>query len=367
MSSWPVFSEEEKNSVLAVLESGRVNYWTGDEGRLFEQEFADYIDVNHAIAVANGTVALELCLRALGVGKDDEVIVTSRTFLASVSVIINCSATPVFADVDLDSQNITVESIDAVKTSKTKAIMAVHLAGWPCEMPEMIAYAKEHGLFVIEDCAQAHGAAIGGKKVGSWGDMAAFSFCQDKIMTTGGEGGMVTTNTGELWRKAWSYKDHGKCFNVVHNKTHNPGFRWLHKSFGSNFRMTEMQAAIGRAQLKKLDGWLDKREKNANILRKHLTKLPYLRIPVPPPTFKHANYKFYAFVKEESQLSREEIIELLSCFSGTCSEVYREDCFLNHPSKPKQRLKNAKLLGETSLMFLCDPTIDPDALEKQFK
>lgn len=371
MTSWPVFSEEEKNVVAKVLQSGKVNYWTGSEGKLFEQEFAAYIGVDHAIATSNGTVALELCLRALGVGPGDEVIVTSRTFLASASAIINCGAMPVFADVDLDSQNITVESIDVVCTLQTKAIIAVHLAGWPCDMPGIMAYAKEHNLFVIEDCAQAHGASIAGVKVGAWGDMAAFSFCQDKIMTTGGEGGMVTTNNKDAWNKAWSYKDHGKCFDVVNNKSHPPGFRWLHTSFGSNFRMTEMQAAIGRIQLEKLDGWLETRLLNTQIIRKYLQKLPYLRLPEPGVEKKHANYKFYAFMEPRKNApSRDTIMKFFNksgipCFTGSCSEVYLEECFVNHPSKPKERLVNARQLGETSLMFLCDPVISAADLERR--
>jgi dTDP-4-amino-4,6-dideoxygalactose transaminase len=364
MNIWPVFSEEEQNAVLTVLKSGKVNYWTGHEGKLFEQEFAQYIGVKHAIAVANGTLALELCLGTLKIGEGDEVIVTSRTFLASASVIINCGATPVFADVDLNSQNITVETIDAVKTEKTKAIITVHLAGWPCDMPEIMSYAKKNNLWVIEDCAQAHGAAIKGKKVGSFGDMAAFSFCQDKIMTTGGEGGMVTTNDPKWWRQAWSYKDHGKSYDLAHSKVPVSGFRWLHQSFGSNFRMTEMQAAIGRVQLRKVEGWLEKRQKNAAAWRKYLSQLSYLRLPEPPLNYQHAYYKFYAFLKKESELSRDALMDVFSCLSGTCSEVYLEACFNGHPSKPKQRLKNAKELGETSLMFLCDPTIDADAIAR---
>lgn len=369
-SEWPNFPEDEQQAVLDVLKSGKVNYWTGEEGRLFEKEFAEYLGVKYAIAVSNGTVALELCLRALDIGEGDEVIVTSRTFLASASAVINCGATPVFADVDLDSQNITVQTIDAVRTDKTKAIIAVHLAGWPCDMPEIMTYAKENNLKVVEDCAQAHGAGINGIKAGAFGDISAFSFCQDKIMTTGGEGGMVVTNDKLLWKKAWSYKDHGKCYDAVYNTDHSPGYRWLHTSFGTNFRMTEMQAVIGRIQLRKLDMWLNKRNENANIIRRQLSKLPFLRIPAPSHNYRHAYYKFYAFVKEgtSNARGRDYLMNIFNeegipCFSGSCSEVYLESCFLGHPSKPKERLKNAKLLGEKSLMFLCDHTINAQELE----
>lgn len=373
MSKWPIFSREEQDAALRVLQSGKVNYWTGQEGRLFEVEFAEYLGVNHAVAVSNGTVALELCLRALDIGYGDEVIVTSRTFLASATAIINCGAIPIFADVDLNSQNITVKSISAVKTNKAKAVIAVHLAGWPCDMPKIMSYAQQNNLFVIEDCAQAHGASIDGKKVGGFGDISAFSFCQDKIMTTGGEGGMVVTNNKDLWEKSWSYKDHGKSYDAVYHVDHPPGFRWLHKSFGTNFRMTEMQAAIGRLQLRKLDNWVSIRNKNANIFREYLLKLPFVEIPKCPNNYVHSYYKCYAFIKKDSlpvNWSRDYLMAKFNeqgmlCYSGSCSEIYLEDCFSSHPSRPVKRLKNAKLLGERSLMFLCDPTVDSSKLEEE--
>ncbi|CAN8142764.1 hypothetical protein THIOSC15_750023 [uncultured Thiomicrorhabdus sp.] len=251
-SPWPSFTQEEADAVSAVLLSNKVNYWTGQEGREFEKEFATWCDAKYAVALANGTLALDVAFKALGIGVGDEVIVTSRTFLASVSSIVNARAKPVFADIDRNSQNITPESIQAVLTDKTKAIVCVHLAGWPCEMDEIMVLADEYGLFVIEDCAQAHGAKYKGKAVGSIGHIGCWSFCQDKIMSTGGEGGMVTTNNEALWKKMWAYKDHGKSWDAVYNTEHPPGFRWLHESFGTNWRMTEMQAVLGRIQLKRM-------------------------------------------------------------------------------------------------------------------
>ena len=229
-----------------------VNYWTGQEGRNFEREFALWSDSKYAIAVANGTVALDLALAGCGIGArnggkaDDEVIVTPRTFVASVSSIVNAGAIPKFADVDKNSGNINQHTIKAVLTKKTKGIVAVHLAGWPCDMQPIMELAREKNIRVIEDCAQAHGARYQGRSVGSLGDVAAWSFCQDKIMTTGGEGGMVTTNDQGLWSVMWSFKDHGKSWEAVYERDHPPGFRWVHDSFGTNWRMTEMQAAIGR-------------------------------------------------------------------------------------------------------------------------
>ncbi len=365
LADWPYFAEDEITAVTKVLQSGRVNYWTGNEARLFEQEFADYIGTQYAIALMNGTVALEAALYALDIGEGDEVIVTCRTFIASASAIVMRGATPIMADVDPDSQNITAETIKAVLTSKTKAIIAVHLAGWPCEMEAILALAKEHDLKVIEDCAQAHGAEYKGKRVGSFGDIAAFSFCQDKIMTTGGEGGMVTTNNSALWEKMWAFKDHGKSYKAVYHQEHPVGFRWLHESFGTNWRMTEMQAAIGRLQLKKLAEWLAIRQANAAILTERLSPLEVLRIPSPPAEVFHAYYKYYVFIRPQYLKPGWDRIKVMQaiidsgvpCFVGSCSEIYLEKAFSQKGFSLLERLPVAKELGETSLMFLIHPSL----------
>ena len=369
---WPYYAEDEIQAVTDVLNSGKVNYWTGQVSRQFEQAYAEYVGVKHAIAVANGTVALDLAWIALGVGQGDEVIVTSRTFLASVSSIVLAGATPVFADVDLDSQNIAVDTIKAVMTARTKAILCVHLAGWPCDMPAIMALAREHNVYVIEDCAQAHGAQINGQAVGSFGDIAAFSFCQDKIMTTGGEGGLVTTNNSDWWQAMWSYKDHGKNYDTVYNKQHPEGFRWLHESFGTNWRITEIQSAIGLKQLAKLDGWIKQRRANTEALFVQLNDLSALRIPVVPDVFYHACYKAYVFIRPEAlkpEWNRDRIMFAINeagatCLSGSCSEVYLEKAFDNSGLRPVQRLANAQVLGETSLMFLVHPTLTEQDLQQ---
>lgn len=362
---WPSFTAEEAEAVQRVLLSNKVNYWTGTEGREFEKEFAAFTTCKHAIALANGTVALELALYALGIGPGDEVITTSRTFIASASCIVMRGATPVIADVDPVSQNITIETIRACITPRTKAIICVHLGGWPCDMDPILEIARQHGLKVIEDCAQAHGATYKGRTVGSLGDVAAFSFCQDKIITLGGEGGMLTTNDKELWAKAWAYKDHGKNFDAVYNRQHPPGFRWLHESFGTNWRLTEMQAAIGRIQLRKLPEWKRVRQLNAAILTEVFSKIPALRVTVPPAEIGHAYYKFYAFVRPgrlKAGWDRDRIMaainaEGIPCYSGSCSEIYREKAFERAGLAPSIPLPVAKELGETSLMFLVHPTL----------
>jgi len=369
-SPWPSFTQKESDAVSNVLLSNKVNYWTGAEGRQFEKEFADFADSKYAIALANGTLALDLALNALNIGENDEVIVTSRTFLASASCIVNAGAIPIFADVDEDSQNITLESIKAVLTDKTKAIICVHLAGWPCDMESIMSFADEEGVFVIEDCAQAHGAKIKNKSVGSFGHISAWSFCQDKIMTTGGEGGMVTTNSKELWSKMWSYKDHGKNYHSVYEKEHPPGFRWIHDSFGNNFRMTEMQAAIGRIQLTRMKEWNNIRTNHANKLAKTCRQFSSFRVPEIPEGITHAYYKFYVFVENEhlkDGWNRDRIVEEIEargipCYQGTCSEVYLEKAFDGTGFRPKNRLPNAKLLGETSVMFLVHPTLSDEEI-----
>jgi len=368
---WPHPGPEEADAASKVLLSGKINYWTGQEGKLFEKEFAQKIGVPHAVAVSNGTVALELALRVLGVGPGDEVVVTPRTFIASASAIVLCGAKPVFVDVDCDSGNITAETIEPALTQRTKAIVAVHLAGWPCEMDPILELARSWGVKVIEDCAQAHGATYKGRHVGSLGDAAAWSFCQDKIMTTGGEGGMLTTNSREVWENAWAYKDHGKSYRLVYETEHPPGFRWLHEGFGTNWRMTEMQSAVGRIALRKLDSWVEKRRRYASFFNEAFKKVPPLRVVEPPEHVEHAYYKYYVYVKKEELgrgWSRDKIMATLNskgipCFSGSCSEVYLEKAFENAGLQPPSRLPVAKEMGETSLMLLVHPTLDQEHIE----
>jgi dTDP-4-amino-4,6-dideoxygalactose transaminase len=361
--SWPSFEPDEIEAAASVLRSGKVNYWTGQEGRLFEKEFARSIGVEHAICLANGTLALESALQALGVGPGDEVITTSRTFIASASCVVMRGARPVCVDVDPKSQNLTAETIIPAITARTKAIIAVHLAGWPCEMDAILDLARDYGLYVIEDCAQAQGAMYKGRPVGSMGHAAAFSFCQDKIMTTGGEGGMLATNDAELWQRAWSFKDHGKNYDTIANSKPQPGFRWVHDSFGTNWRMTEMQSAIGRVALRKMPQGVERRRNHAAALNSRLTGLPGLRLFVPPAHCYHSYYKYYVFVSPETLQTgwtRDRILEEIvaagvPCFSGSCSEIYLEKAF--GPRPEQNRLPAAKHLGETSLMVLVHPTL----------
>lgn len=371
-SPWPSFTEEEADAVRDVVLSNKVNYWTGQECREFEKEFAAWSDSAYAIALGNGTLALDVALQALDIGPGDEVIVTPRTFIASISSVVNAGAVPVFADVDADSQNIEAHSIAKVLTPKTKAIVVVHLAGMPADMDAIMALAAEHNLYVIEDCAQAHGAKYKGRSVGSIGHVGAWSFCQDKIMTTGGEGGMVTTNDEQLWRKMWSYKDHGKSYEAVYEREHAPGFRWLHESFGTNWRMTEMQAVIGRIQLKRMPQWQAQRLANAEAIWAEARQCPALRVPAVPEGSVHAAYKCYVFVKPEllqADWDRDRILAEIAArgvpsFSGSCSEVYLEKAFDGTGYRPSEPLPVARELGETSMMFLVHPTLTAAEIDK---
>ncbi|EHA14335.1 DegT/DnrJ/EryC1/StrS aminotransferase family protein [Halomonas sp. HAL1] len=374
-SPWPSFTEEEAQAIQRVLLSNQVNYWTGQEGRQFEREFAAYSGTEYAIAVSNGTTAIDLALKGLSTGEGhchDEVIVTSRTFLASVSSIATAGAIPVFADVGRDSQNITAATIAEKITPNTRAIIVVHLAGWPCEMDSIMTLAEQHGLYVIEDCAQAHGATYKGRSVGSIGHVGCWSFCQDKIMTTGGEGGMVTTKDETLWRKMWAYKDHGKSWEAVYEREHPPGFRWLHESFGTNWRLTEMQAAIGRIQLARMPEWKAARQANAQHIWQTANDCAGLRVPKVPEHIEHAAYKCYVFVEPEKlneawsrdRIMAEIIKQGVPCFSGSCSEVYLEKAFDGTGYRPDEPLPVARELGETSLMFLCHPTLTEAEINK---
>lgn len=378
-SPWPSFTPEEADAVHRVVMSNKVNYWTGTETREFEKEFAAWCGTSQALALANGTLALDVALKALGIGPGDEVVVTPRTFIASISCVVNAGAVPVFADVEPDSGNVSARTIKAVLTPCTKAVICVHLAGWPCDMDPIMALADEHGLKVIEDCAQAHGARYKGRPVGSIGHVGAWSFCQDKIMTTGGEGGMVTTNDENLWRAMWSFKDHGKSYEAVYERKHPPGFRWLHESFGTNWRMLEMQAVIGRIQLQRMADWTAKRQANAQRLSLALAPFAGDKGLVRLPTFGclscpgacaeaacvHAQYKFYAYVRPEKLAagwSRDRIIEAINaqgvpCYQGSCSEVYLEKAFDGTGWRPESCLPVARQLGETSLMWLVHPTL----------
>lgn len=371
MTRWPNYDEEQISDVVAVLRSGGVNAWTGPHVAEFEREYAQRLERKHVIALANGSVALDVALRVINIGSGDEVIVTPRSFAASASCVPLAGGTPIFADVDIDSQNITAETIAAKISHRTRAVIIVHLAGWPCDMDPIVELVRKHDIWLIEDCAQAHGAEYFGRPVGAFGDIAVFSFCQDKIITTGGEGGLFVTDDDALWKAAWSFKDHGKSYNAVFEKAHASGFRWLHESFGTNLRMTSIQAVLGLRQLGRLREWHEQRTQNALFLIEEFSKLAALRTPQPPLGLRHAWYRLYSFVRPErlkpgwdrDRIMTEIQTASVECFSGSCPEIYREKAFVINGFEPAQRLPQARMLGETSLAFLVDPSQDEATLK----
>lgn len=371
-NKWPHFEAEDLEAVSEVLKSGKINRWTGDKNILFEDALGRASAAKYAIAVSNGTSALELALVGLGMRPGDEVITTCRTFMASASCVAVRGGIPIVADVDADSQNITAETIEPLITPKTKGIIAVHLMGWPCDMDPIMDLAKRRGLWVVEDCAQAHGAVYKGRSVGSIGDVGAWSFCQDKIITTGGEGGAVTTNNRDVYLKMWSYKDHGRDYDLVFNKKHPEGFRWYLESFGTNMRMTEMQAVLGIRGFKNLPEWHARRTANAKILSEAISKIPCARVPVRPSSIEHANYKFFFFTRPEALKSGWSAARVISeicarkipAFSGTCWNISQENCFKKAGlSKSESELPVAALLRDTSVMTLIHPTLGDSEME----
>lgn len=374
-SNWPRFEQDEIDAATQVLRSCRVNGLVhGDFTTALADQFADFCGANYGFCVANGTLALEVAMRSLGIGPGDEVIVPARSFFASASAILAVGATPVFADVLPHSQNIDPESVERLIGEKTKAILCVHLAGWPCDMCSIEAIANHHGLFVIEDCAQAHGAAIDGRLVGSFGHAAAFSFCTDKIMSTAGEGGLVLFREKAHYEIGRSYKDHGKNFSKMADGGGAPGeFRFIHDQHGSNFRLTEFQAAIGLRQLAKLPNWLNNRKRNASIMMARLYGHPLVSLPTVGNKNTHAWYKFYirllAPPGEQVEAFRSRVLGRLHAFgipaaTGSCPDMSQEDAFKGTPIRRDGDLPAAHELGKCTLMFPVDHTLSQDDMHR---
>ena len=370
---WPYFSKKEAALVSDTLLSNKVNYLFGSQGKKFEEMFSNFSDCKYSLAVANGTLALDLSLRALRLEPGDEVIVSSRSFVASASSISLLGGTPVWADVDINTQNIDPADISKKITKKTRGIICVHFSGMPCDMTKIMKIAKDHKLWVLEDCAQAHGAKINNKSVGSFGDIAAWSFCNDKIMSLGGEGGMITTNNSKLYKFISSFNNHGKNLKkYFSNKTYK-SFPYLHEFIGSNYRLTEMQSSIGIYQLSKMAKWNYLRKRNAETIIGMVDDLEIVNTPLIKKSYQHAWYKLYITLnldKIKSNIKRFDIISILnqkgvSCSFGGCGEIYNEPAYNNVRAKIK--LANAHHLQNTSLMFQVHPTISKKSIIKNAK
>ena len=375
MKNWPHFTRNEIDNVVRILKSGKVNYLNGKEGLKFEKNFSKFTGSKYSIAISNGTNALELVLKAINLKPKDHVIVTSKSFIASASCVVSVGAVPVFADIDINSQNISIDFIKKIINKKTKAIICVHLGGWPCDMKNLVKICKKNKIKLIEDCSQAHGAKIKNKSVGTFGDFGTWSFCNDKIISTGGEGGMITTNSYKNYQNIWSLKDHGKNKKKYFNISSNYSFRYLHDNFGSNFRLTEMQSAIGNTQLLLLKERLKIRKKNANQYMKNLKNCRSIIIPNIPKEITHSFYRLYLrldfkFIKKN--WNKDQIINRLNkigfdCSEGSCSEIYNELCFRNSKYKVKNRLQNSSELSKTSFALKVDHTISISTINKQCK
>lgn len=367
VSRWPRHEQDEIDAATSVLQSGRVNGLVhGEQTSNLARAFVEFCGANFGFCVANGTLALEVAMRALGIGHGDEVIVPARSFFASAGAVLAIGARPTFAEVLPHTQNIDPASVARLINPATKAILCVHLAGWPCDMDALRSLADRHGLFLIEDCAQAHGAAIGSQRVGSFGDAAAFSFCTDKIMSTAGEGGLVLFRERAHYEVGYSYKDHGKNFAKMADGQGQPGeFRFIHDRPGSNFRLTEFQAAIGICQLAKLPGWLAARRQNAKVLIERLSGDERMQLPLLGPEVTHAWYKFYLQLNGSNDIEgfRARVIGRLHAAgipagSGSCPDISREAAFEGMEIRRDGDLSAARELGKRTLMLLVDHTLN---------
>jgi dTDP-4-amino-4,6-dideoxygalactose transaminase len=327
---WPCFDEQAIRAVEEVLRSGKVNYWTGRRGMEFEERFADWQGSRYAVSVATGTAALHAGLSALGIGPGDEVIVPSYTFIASSFAIVQAGAVPRFADVNLEDHCVSVDSAEKLVTDRTKAIMPVHLYGNVCDIDTLRAFAKKHKLFVIEDNAEAFGGAFKGKKTGTLSEIAGCSFCQNKTFTTGGEGGMVTTDNEDLAWAARSFRDHGydvkERLSLLELEQKLP---YIHNMVGWNYRMTEMQSAIGLAELDRMDSWnMPRRRRNAQIILDALKDEPLIKFrPIDTPERQNGWYVMaFSLDIENMRGGIGEFVQAAAAEGAPCWKVFWPQC-----------------------------------------
>ena len=362
--NWPNFSKDLISNVGRIIGSGKINYTEGPYGIKFEKEFSKFIGNKYSIAICNGTAALEVAIKSLRLPKNSEIIVPARSFFSSASCIVNTGYNPVFADVNLLTQNITINEIKRKITKKTKAIICVHLAGLPCDMPSIKKLANKKKIKIIEDCSQAHGASINNKQVGSFGDISTWSFCNDKIMSTLGEGGMISTNKKNLYEFCKRYINHGT--NYKNNKK-TEKFIYNKDYFGTNLRITEIQSFAGLEQLKNLKKIQNKRENISKIYFDLISNYQdFFNYYYPSKKIKSAWYRLYFFLKSDVknyQKIRFKIIKdlrknNLKCFTGSCPEIYLEKAFKKLNNFKPVRLKNCKILGETSIALDINHTLE---------
>ncbi len=361
--NWPNFDKNLISKVNSIISSGKINYTEGSYGIKFEKEFSKFVGNKYSVAICNGTAALEVAIKSLRLPKNSEILVPARSFFSSASCIVNTGYVPVFVDVDLSTQNISIDDIKKKITKKTKAIICVHLAGLPCDMYGIKKIINKKKISIIEDCSQAHGASIDNKQVGSFGDISTWSFCNDKIISTLGEGGMISTNKKKLYlfckriiNHGTNLKDNKKTEKFIYNKDY----------FGTNLRITEIQSCAGLEQLKKLKKIQKKRENISKSYHKILSRYKsYFNCYYPSKKIKSAWYRLYFFLRtdlKKYQKLRFKIIQdlrknNLKCFTGSCPEIYLEKAFKKLNNSKIIRLKNCKTLGETSIALEINHTL----------
>ena len=363
--NWPIVSSKEIKIVNKVLKSNKLNYWTGTNCTNFEKEFSNKFKIKYSISLANGSVGLDIAIKSLKLKKNSEIIVTPRSYISSVTSVINQGLKPIFADIDLNSQNIEAKNIEKKITKNTKAVVVVHLGGMPSNMIKIKELAKKYNLKIIEDCSQAHGAKINNKYVGTFGDVSVWSFCNDKILNTLGEGGIVATKNRNNFKNLWSLKDCGKNYSKLRKKKRQFKFRWVHDFEGTNLRMTEVQAAVGRYQLKQLDKWIKKRNINSIKINKVCEKFRSIKTQKTPKNFTNAYYRCYVFLRPnfiKKGWTREKILKYLNkiglyCDVGSCPEIYKEKFLITNKLVSSKELENASLVGKTSIAFKVSPNI----------
>ncbi len=312
---WPVLGDKDVESVAEVLRSGKLTQLTGEAVATFEEAFAAWHGIRHCVTTSNGTTAIHAALTALDVGPGDEVIVPAHTFIASATPVLHAGATPVFADIDERTYCISPESVAEQITERTKAIVAVHLNGHPADMDALGALAGPHGIAVIEDAAQAHGAIYRGRKVGTIGRVACFSFWEDKIITTGGEGGCVITNDDALAERMRRIRHHGEG-------PHEGERAYYHLELGYNYRMTSMQAATGLVQLGQLDEYLEARRRNAAYLSERLGELDVIEPPFVAEGAVHSYYKYICRLRLETGIDIGEFVQAVAAEGIPISRRY---------------------------------------------
>ncbi len=361
LTGWPHISEEAIAAVTEVLRTNQINYWSGPVGMEFEKRFAAWQGSQHAISVNSGTSALHVALSALEIGPGDEVIVPSYTFIATSFAVVQAGAIPRFADVNIDDHCISVASAERLVNKRTKAIIPVHLYGNVSEMEQINAFARAHRLYVLEDNAQAFGGSYKGKKTGTLGDIAACSFCQNKTFTTGGEGGMVTTDNEDLAWKARSFRDHGynvaERLGVLEMETKLP---YIHDRVGWNYRMTNMQAAIGITELDRMDSWnMPNRQRNAHIIMDAIKNYPVVKL-LPIDTHERVNGWFTMAISldmENMTCDIRQYVDAVVAEGAPCWVVFWPQC---HTENAYQRHQG---FGNSGFPFKSNEYTDPASVD----